>query len=91
METGMSIWRMILPSIPEVLMGAGTMVLLAMYGLPSFSTAQARSTAAVRPAPASGPTVPPFRMLPSDLDPGGVSKHVPTKGPFLGHRRDPLP
>ncbi len=89
----MSMWRAAHPSLRVgIVMGALALTLLAVKGPPPFWTAVARAgTAQEAPAPAAPcadcQAVPePFRMLPSDLAPGGMSQHAPSKGPFLGVR-----
>ncbi|HEX2552563.1 MAG TPA: hypothetical protein VHL98_02605 [Microvirga sp.] len=88
----MNVWRSLHPSLRVgAVMGALGLALLAAKGAPPIFAAQARtapaaaSVAAAKPARAE---IAPFRMLPSDLAPGGASQHAPTKGPFLGPRRN---
>lgn len=89
----MSLWRAVHPSLRVgAVMGTLALTLLAVKGPPPFWTAVARAGTAPAASTAAalcancraGPE--PFRMLPSDLAPGGTSQHVPSKGPFLGVR-----
>ena len=87
----MKVWRSLHPSLRVgAVMGVLALALLAAKGAPPIFAAQARTapaaaSAAAKPVRAE---VAPFRMLPSDLAPGGASQHAPTKGPFLGPRRE---
>ncbi len=94
----MTIWRKLHPSLRvAAVMGAVALGLLIARGAPPIWAAQARtdsapatpaSVAAAAPGCPTCSAMPaPFRMLPSDLAPGGVSQHAPSKGPFLGMRK----
>jgi hypothetical protein len=89
----MSLWRAVHPSLRVgAVMGTLALTLLAVKGPPPFWTAVARAGTAPAASTAAAPCADcragpePFRMLPSDLAPGGMSQHVPSKGPFLGIR-----
>ena len=91
----MNVWRTLHPTVRvAAVMGGIALALLIAKGVPPIWAAQARTGpahAAARSAPVCQDcrALPaPFRMLPSDLAPGGTSQHAPTKGSFLGSRRD---
>jgi hypothetical protein len=89
----MNVWRTLHPTVRvAAVMAVVALGLLVAKGVPPIWAAQARTgPAPARAAPACAECrarPAPFRMLPSDLAPGGVSQHAPTKGPFLGSRRD---
>ncbi len=88
----MNVWRTLHPTVRvAAVMGVIALALLIAKGVPPIWAAQARTG----PAPARATPVchdcraqpAPFRMLPSDLAPGGVSQHAASKGPFLGMRK----
>lgn len=91
----MNVWLTLHPTVRvAAVMGVIALALLVAKGVPPIWAAQARTApgpAAARAAPVChgcGALPAPFRMLPSDLAPGGMSQHAPSKGPFLGSRRD---